>query len=200
MSAVTPPGDDLDAIMAVMAAAFDPAFGEAWSRRQVGDALVAGIVADAISMPDCELGFILDGFPRTLEQARILDELLAAKGVAIDAVINLEIDDELLIKRITGRLIHPASGRSYNIFFNPPKVEGIDDVTGEPLIKRGDDTEDKLRTRLGEFHTKTEPVLDHYRGSVINVRADQEDINTISEDILSSLRDLKDRKSQQGKK
>lgn len=161
----------------------------------VDDRLVAGIVAEAISRPDCVKGFILDGFPRTKEQAHILDELLAQRGVAIDAVINLEIEDELLIQRITGRLIHPPSGRSYNIYFNPPKVEGLDDITGEPLVKRGDDTEDKLRTRLSEFHSKTKPVLEHYSRIVINIKSDREDINEISQDILSSLADLKDRKT-----
>ena len=159
----------------------------------VDDELVAGIVADAISQPDCARGFILDGFPRTVEQAHILDSLLAVHSVAIDAVINLEIADELLVKRITGRLIHPASGRSYNTYFSPPKVAGIDDITGEPLVKRGDDTEDKLLTRLGEFHNKTQPVLDHYRQRVVNIRADQEDINAISEDILTALKQVKDK-------
>jgi adenylate kinase len=80
--------------------------------------------------------------------------------------VNLKIDDELLIKRVTGRLIHTASGRTYNIYFNPPKKAGLDDVTGEPLTKRGDDTEEKLRTRLDEFHSKTKPVLDHYKSQV----------------------------------
>lgn len=160
----------------------------------VDDRLVTGIVAEAISNPDCAKGFILDGFPRTKEQARILDELLEQRGAAIDAVINLDIEDDLLVQRITGRLIHPASGRSYNIYFNPPKVEGIDDITGEPLVKRGDDTEDKLRTRLSEFHSKTKPVLEHYSRVVINIKSDREDINEITQDILGSLAELKDRK------
>jgi adenylate kinase len=163
----------------------------------VGDDLVAGIVADAIAHPDCARGFILDGFPRTVQQAQMLDALLEKLGAIIDAVVNLETEDEMLIKRITGRMIHPESGRSYNIFFNPPKVEGIDDVTGEPLVKRGDDTEDKLRTRLAEFHSKTEPVLEHYRGRVVSVRADQPEMHLITQDILQALRDVRDRKQQQ---
>jgi adenylate kinase len=134
--------------------------------KLVGDDVVAGIIAEAIDAPDCQKGFILDGFPRTVPQAQMLDEMLAKKGSSIDKVINLEIADELLIKRITGRLVHAASGRSYNIYFNPPKVEGIDDVTGEPLMHRGDDTEDKLGARLDEFHTKTEPVLKYYGDKV----------------------------------
>eukprot|EP01035_Chromulina_nebulosa_P036439 gene36439-49083_t len=110
--------------------------------KLVGDDVVVGIIADAIKAPECSKGFILDGFPRTVPQAQMLDNLLAEKGVSIDKVVNLSIDDELLIKRVTGRLIHLPSGRTYNIYFNPPKVEGVDDVTGEPLTKRGDDTEE----------------------------------------------------------
>lgn len=94
-----------------------------------------------------------------MPQAKILDDLLTKQGVALDAVLNLEIDDDLLVKRVTGRLVHPASGRAYNIYFNPPKVSGVDDVTGEPLVKRGDDTAEKLIVRLKEFHEKTTPVL-----------------------------------------
>jgi adenylate kinase len=154
--------------------------------KLVGDEIVAGIVAEAIQGPDCQKGFILDGFPRTVNQAKILDSLLKSKKQSIDRVINLNINDELLIRRVTGRLIHPASGRSYNIFFNPPKVPGIDDVTGEPLVKRGDDTEEKLRTRLEEFHSKTKPVLDYYGSKVANINAD-DDVNVITEKIRQSL-------------
>jgi len=160
----------------------------------VGDDLVAHIVSEAISQPECAAGFILDGFPRTLEQAKILDKLLAEKGVAIDAVVSLEIEDEQLIKRITGRVIHGQSGRSYNIFFNPPKVEGKDDITGEPLTKRGDDTEDKLRTRLEEFHSKTKPVLDHYKDRLLRIDADQEDIIAISDEVIGALKEVLDKK------
>lgn len=154
--------------------------------KLVGDEIVAGIVAEAIESPDCAKGFILDGFPRTVNQAKILDELLTQKKQNIDRVINLVIDDELLIKRVTGRLIHPSSGRTYNIFFNPPKVEGKDDVTGEPLIKRSDDTAEKLRTRLEEFHNKTSPVLQYYAAKVANINAD-DDMDKITEQIRKSL-------------
>jgi len=154
--------------------------------KLVGDDVVVGIISEAIKGPECTKGFILDGFPRTVGQAKMLDELLAKDGKAIDKVVNLEIDDELLVKRVTGRLVHPASGRSYNIYFNPPKVAGKDDLTGEPLIHRGDDTEDKLRTRLQEFHAKTTPVLDHYKKRVVTINADQP-IDTVTNIIRKSL-------------
>lgn len=154
--------------------------------KLVSDDIVGGIVAEAIQGPECAKGFILDGFPRTVNQAKILDDLLAKQGVAIDKVINLDIDDELLIKRVTGRLIHPGSGRAYNIYFNPPKEEGKDDLTGEPLVKRGDDTEEKLRVRLQEFHSKTTPVLEYYGDKVANINADDE-MNTITAKIHAAL-------------
>ena len=151
--------------------------------KLVGDDVVAGIVAEAIQGPECAKGFILDGFPRTVEQAKILDRLLNEQKVTINKVINLAIDDDLLIKRVTGRLIHQPSGRTYNIYFSPPKVEGKDDVTGEALIKRGDDTADKLKTRLSEFHSKTKPVLDYYGSKVAHIKADAD-----MDDITASIR------------
>jgi adenylate kinase len=154
--------------------------------KLVSDDIVAGIVAEAIQGPDCAKGFILDGFPRTVNQAKILDNLLAQRGQKIDNVINLVIDDDLLIKRVTGRLIHPGSGRAYNIYFNPPKVAGKDDITGEPLIKRGDDTQEKLRVRLDEFHNKTTPVLKHYGDKVSNIIADDE-LDTVTAKIRKAL-------------
>jgi len=154
--------------------------------KLVGDDIVTGIVAEAIKSPECKKGFILDGFPRTVNQAKMLDGVLKQQGIFIDKVVSLEIEDELLIKRVTGRLIHPASGRAYNIFFNPPKVAGIDDVTGEPLIKRGDDTEEKLRVRLNEFHSKTTPVLDYYGNKVLHVNA-KKDMKVISAEIHENI-------------
>jgi adenylate kinase len=154
--------------------------------KLVGDDVVAGIVAEAIKGPECAKGFILDGFPRTVNQAKILDSLLKKQNVGIDKVVNLHIDDELLVKRVTGRLVHPASGRTYNKFFNPPKVEGKDDVTGEPLVHRADDTEDKLRTRLNEFHSKTQPVLEYYKSKVENINAD-DDMDVITDKIRKAL-------------
>jgi adenylate kinase len=169
------------------------------SGKLVSDELVAQIVSEAIQGEQCRHGFILDGFPRTANQAVLLDSLLGSAQLpahppaAIDCVINLVVADELLIKRITGRLIHPASGRSYNIYFNPPVKEGLDDITGEALIKRGDDTEDKLRTRLEEFHEKTQPVLTHYAAKVVDIPADG-DMEVISGHIRSALNRIQNEK------
>mmetsp|Transcript_7437 Transcript_7437/g.25143 ORF Transcript_7437/g.25143 Transcript_7437/m.25143 type:complete len:240 (-) Transcript_7437:129-848(-) len=152
----------------------------------VSDEIVAGIIRDAVKGPECTRGFLLDGFPRTLVQAQMLDSMLAEEGKAIDKVINLEIDDDLLVRRITGRLIHKPSGRSYHIEFAPPKVPGKDDVTGEPLIRRSDDTADKLRARLDAFHSQTIPVLDHYASKVVHVNADQA-MEKVTGDIRKAL-------------
>ena len=152
----------------------------------VGDDIVAGIVAEAIDGPECRNGFILDGFPRTLNQAKILDRMLYKKSIAIDKVINLSIPDDLLVKRITGRLIHMPSGRSYNTFFNPPKRAGYDDITGEALTKRKDDNEEALKTRLGAFHEATTPILRHYGRRVHNINADQH-MAIVTDDVRKAM-------------
>mmetsp|Transcript_9961 Transcript_9961/g.13667 ORF Transcript_9961/g.13667 Transcript_9961/m.13667 type:complete len:677 (+) Transcript_9961:8-2038(+) len=163
----------------------------------VSDDIVVGIIAEAITSPSCANGFILDGFPRNVSQANMLDELLQQKKQSIDCVINLAVDDELLIKRITGRLTHPPSGRSYNIYFNPPKVENTDDVTGEPLIKRADDNEETLRQRLDTFHGQTAGVLQHYSAKVINIKGDGS-MENITTDIRMALKELKKQKLNAG--
>ncbi|KAI5787145.1 adenylate kinase-domain-containing protein [Geopyxis carbonaria] len=113
------------------------------------------------------VSFILDGFPRTVPQATRLDSMLASRGDKLDHVVQLEIDDALLVSRITGRLVHPASGRSYHRIFNPPKDNMKDDVTGEPLIQRSDDNAETLKKRLGTYHTQTAPVVDYYKNKGI---------------------------------
>ncbi|MBA0863901.1 hypothetical protein Goshw_027164 [Gossypium schwendimanii] len=124
----------------------------------VSDDLVVGIIDEVMKKPSCKKGFILDGFPRTVAQAQKLDEMLERQGVKIDKVLDFAIDDAVLEERISGRWIHPASGRSYHTKFAPPRVPGVDDVTGEPLIQRKDDTAAVLKSRLESFHRQTQPV------------------------------------------
>jgi adenylate kinase len=120
--------------------------------------------------------FILDGFPRTVPQADRLDSMLERRGEKLNHVVQLEIDDALLVARITGRLVHPASGRSYHRIFNPPKVPMRDDVTGEPLIQRSDDNAETLKKRLVTYHQQTTPVVNYYkqRGIWKGIDASQE--------------------------
>ncbi|KAE8663485.1 Adenylate kinase 4 [Hibiscus syriacus] len=141
----------------------------------VSDDLVAGIIDEAMKKPSCQKGFILDGFPRTVGQAQKLDEMLEKKGVKIDKVLDFAIDDSILEERITARWIHPASGRTYHTKFAPPKVPGVDDVTGEPLTQRKDDTAEVLKSRLETFHRQTEPVIDYYskKGIIAKLHAEK---------------------------
>jgi adenylate kinase len=107
--------------------------------------------------------FVLDGFPRTIPQAEKLDSMLTSRGEHLDSAVQLLVDDQLLISRITGRLVHPGSGRSYHREFNPPKKDMTDDVTGEPLVQRSDDNVEALRKRLVTYHSQTAPVVEYYR-------------------------------------
>jgi len=138
----------------------------------VPDEVVNGIVGEALKSPDCQKGFILDGFPRTLGQAQALDEILKEQGKKIDDVVLLEVPDNQLVARISGRRIHKASGRSYHVEFNPPKVEGLDDVTGEPLYQRKDDNAETLIPRLANYHKQTAPLADYYESTGVLKRID----------------------------
>jgi len=124
----------------------------------VSDEIILGLVKDRIAESDCSNGYIFDGFPRTLAQA----ESLKAQGVDIDYVVEIYVSDEEVIRRMTGRRVHPASGRTYHIIFNPPKVEGKDDDTGEDLIQRDDDQEETVKERLKVYHDQTEPLINYY--------------------------------------
>ena len=124
----------------------------------VSDDIILGLIKERIALPDCKNGFLLDGFPRTIAQA----EGLAAMGVDIDNVIEIVVEDEEIVKRMSGRRVHPQSGRTYHMVFNPPKVSGIDDMTGEPLIQRDDDKEETVRKRLKVYHEQTKPLVGFY--------------------------------------
>lgn len=137
----------------------------------VSDDIVVGLIEEATQKPECAKGFILDGFPRTLVQAEKLDEMLAKRGQKINHVLDFQVPDSLLVERVIGRLIHPGSGRSYHEKFAPPKVPGVDDITGEPLIRRKDDNAETLKARLAAFHAQTAPVIQHYEDRVAQLRA-----------------------------
>lgn len=124
----------------------------------VSDDIILGLIKERIAQPDCTNGFLLDGFPRTITQAEGLKNM----GVLIDTVIEIVVDDEDIVKRMAGRRVHLTSGRSYHVLFNPPKNEGLDDVTGEALIQRDDDKEETVRKRLTVYHTQTKPLVDYY--------------------------------------
>jgi len=126
--------------------------------KLVSDDIIIGLVAERLKQPDCRRGYLFDGFPRTIPQA----EALRKAGVPIDYVLEIDVPDDEIIERMSGRRVHPASGRSYHVEFNPPKREGLDDVTGEPLIQRDDDREETVRHRLEVYRKQTSPLVGYY--------------------------------------
>ncbi|HUC91463.1 MAG TPA: adenylate kinase [Paenibacillus sp.] len=155
----------------------------------VPDDVTNGIVRDRLLQDDCEKGFLLDGFPRTLAQAEALDGMLAEMGRRIDHVINLKVDRSLLLARLTGRRICKACGSTYHVLFNPPKQEGVCDKCGGELYQRSDDTEEKVGTRLDEYISKTAPLLAYYEGKGLLREVDGEkEIDTVTSDIVSYLK------------
>ncbi|MDO8940405.1 MAG: adenylate kinase [Methylicorpusculum sp.] len=144
----------------------------------VSDDIILGLIKERITLPDCSNGFLLDGFPRTIAQA----EGLMSMGVVIDQVIEIVVEDEDIVKRMSGRRVHPGSGRTYHIEYNPPKNEGVDDVTGEPLIQRDDDKEETVRKRLSVYHEQTKPLVGFYSAPERSNRfASIEGVGTVDE-------------------
>ena len=156
----------------------------------VPDELILDLVKDRINEDDCSNGFLFDGFPRTLEQAKALQK----RGVKIDCVIEIMVDDKEIIERMSGRRVHSASGRTYHIKHNPPKKENTDDETGEPLIQRADDNEETVKKRLEIYHEQTSPLIDFYKKAAqiengnkyVEINGIGE-ILSIQEQIISSL-------------
>ena len=124
----------------------------------VGDDIIIGLVKDRITQADCANGFLFDGFPRTIPQA----EAMKAAGVKLDYVLEIDVPFDAIIERMSGRRSHPASGRTYHVKFNPPKVQGHDDVTGEPLVQRDDDKEETVKKRLDVYSSQTRPLVDYH--------------------------------------
>ena len=124
----------------------------------VSDDIIIGLVKERIAQPDCAEGFLFDGFPRTIPQAQAMRDA----GVKLDVVLEIDVPDASIIERMSGRRVHPGSGRSYHLRFNPPKTEGVDDVTGEPLIQRDDDAEETVRARLDVYQKQTRPLVEYY--------------------------------------
>jgi adenylate kinase len=125
----------------------------------VGDDIIIGLVKERLAQPDCAKGFLFDGFPRTIPQA----DAMKAAGVKLDYVLEIDVPFEAIVERMSGRRSHTTSGRTYHVKFNPPQVEGLDDVTGEPLIQREDDKEETVKKRLAVYAAQTRPLIDYYR-------------------------------------
>ncbi|GIO65090.1 adenylate kinase [Paenibacillus cineris] len=155
----------------------------------VPDDVTIGIVEERLQQSDCEKGFLLDGFPRTLSQAEALDEILSRLNTKLDHVINLKVDRDKLMARLTGRRICKNCGATYHVIFNPPKQEGVCDKCGGELYQRSDDNEESVGTRLDEYINKTAPLLTFYenKGLLRQIDGDQE-IGTVSDEIVSLLR------------
>ena len=155
--------------------------------RLVPDEVIVGLVEERIAASGCSNGFLLDGFPRTIPQV----EVMRARGVRIDAVVEITVPDEHIIERMSGRRVHPGSGRTYHVRFNPPATEGLDDVTGEPLVQRDDDRESTVRRRLVIYHAQTAPIIEYYRKWEMDDRHSAPRVSRI--DGLGSLDDVRER-------
>ncbi|MFC0559054.1 adenylate kinase [Halalkalibacter alkalisediminis] len=158
----------------------------------VPDEVTIGIVRERLTKEDCQSGFLLDGFPRTVAQAEALEELLTSMERKIDYVLNVEVPEKLLLDRLTGRRVSPTSGRTYHVIFNPPKTEGVCDVDGSELIQRDDDKPETVKKRLEVNQAQAQPLVDFYteKGYLREINGDQ-DINKVFEDIDQLLKGLR---------
>jgi adenylate kinase len=156
----------------------------------VPDEVVCGIVEQRIGEPDCKQGFILDGFPRTLPQAQFVDRMLQSKGRGNPLVINIRVDEDVLMKRLTGRLTCSVCGEIFNLYFSPPKEEGVCDKDGGKLLHRADDNAETIRQRLVAYEEQTSPLIDYYRGkSFLHDVEGNRDPELIAGDLLKFLGD-----------
>lgn len=155
----------------------------------VPDEVVVGMVKDRLQKPDCQNGFLLDGFPRTLAQAEALDETLQSMGIQLDGVINITVPRDKLMARLTGRRVCRNCGATYHILFNPPQVEGKCNTCGGELYQRSDDNEEAVANRLDVYEAQTRPLIEYYaqKGLLININGDQE-IKKVFEDIIASVK------------
>ncbi len=158
----------------------------------VTDDIIIALVKDRISQPDCENGFLFDGFPRTIPQA----DALVDQGIDLDAIVEIAVPFDEIIKRMSGRRVHPGSGRTYHVEYNPPVKEGVDDETGEPLIQREDDHEDTVRDRLKVYEEQTSPLVAYYQAKAASSQLQyfsvegQGTVVEIKEKVLDALRDM----------
>ncbi|HWM44537.1 MAG TPA: adenylate kinase [Burkholderiales bacterium] len=152
----------------------------------VSDDVIIDLVIERLKQVDCKAGYLFDGFPRTIPQA----EALKKAGCAIDYVLEIDVPDEEIITRMSGRRVHPGSGRVYHVKFNPPRVEGKDDVTGEPLVQRDDDKEETVRRRLEVYRRQTRPLIEHYRNQPVNYRriSGLGSVDEVTQRALAALR------------
>ncbi|OOG23059.1 adenylate kinase [Thioalkalivibrio denitrificans] len=153
----------------------------------VSDEIILGLIRERLLKPDCANGYLFDGFPRTIPQA----EALRGQSIPLDFVVEVDVPDEEIIKRMSGRRVHPASGRTYHVTFNPPKVEGKDDVTGEDLIQRDDDNEETVRKRLSVYHDQTKPLVKFY--SEWAATGDEAAPKCVKVEGIGSVEEIRDR-------
>jgi adenylate kinase len=151
----------------------------------VSDDIIVGLVKERLKKPDCKAGYLFDGFPRTIRQAEAMKE----NGIAVDYVLEIDVPDQDIITRMSGRRVHPGSGRVYHVEFNPPKAEGKDDVTGEPLVQREDDREQTVRQRLEVYRKQTRPLIEHYQKEPVKYRriSGRGSVEQVTERALAAL-------------